>query len=418
MKSKIMFLTAGEIYEGNNLIQSQVINPALTYIKDGYSAEYICVEPALKLFKNKLSEIFKKGKTKTKTAGLPTHFFKSPLQTRKLFSYRYIDVLANSCSKKIIKHLLKKLNLESENKIAFICRSYLAASVALKIKDNTDKQIRDKIKIVFDTRGLLPVEIPITNKKSGIKIYGTLKQWEYNLIDRCDATLVTSKRGLDFLKLETGKNEKISYVPQYGLSIDKDYKYNFEEKWKGRTVAYIGSIGAWHVGGHILKTLDEITNLTGFKAEIVSGSAVHEKLPYPVYSVNHDKIFDVYKKIIAIIVAGNPSNNNYFEKSKLSISWTATKVAEALSAGVPIIVNDQILEHADFVAEHGCGIVYKIADDSGKIDLINCTRADLRKKNFWKNLCANALKAGKIYRQENVYKLQKTIIETLFHKEE
>jgi len=395
-------MTAGEVVEGNRLIESQVIKPSRMFADAKYKVEYIFIEPILKIVKNKILLKGKVGQTKDFQVSDSCNRFYSLLQSRKMLSYIFILFLA----KRVASRIYKCMDLEGE--LVLVCRSYIANSVALQLKE-----FNPMIKVVFDTRGLLSIELPVTNGKSGVKRYGYFKNWEHYLISGSDAVIVVTRRSLEYLKLETGLKDKIFYVPISGINTEDAFKCKFSERWNLRKTAYIGSMGVWHEINIVKQLFDLLVSNAGFNCEIISGSRI-EATGYKTVSYSFSQMRKVYESLLAVTVTGNSRKNDYFESAMSSINLFSTKAAEALSLGVPLIVNSSIIELADFVMNNKCGIIFEFSEKDQSIQLINCAVKDLNNRKFWEQMSMNALRAGKIFRQKNVFLAQKKIVDSLF----
>lgn len=394
--NQIIFMTAGEMTSRNNLFESQVKKPAGFYRKSGYNVSIISVEPFLKVLKNRI-----KGKRIPYESGEVRQIrFKSLLQTRKMYSYLFIDLL----SAKVAKRILRAGVVDRGS--AIICRSYIAASVALHLK----KRMNSELTVVFDTRSILSNEIPLTNGFWGVLVFGFLKKWEYRLMRESDATLVTTGRGAEYFRLDTGISDTIHNVPISGFDVKKSYKPDFKKRWQNREVAFIGSLEFWHAEDAIRNVLGEISSHMGGSPKIITGSP-DRNWGIPQYSVRHSEIMKEYERLVAIIVPGTEQVNDYFRAQKNSINIFSTKAAEALSVGLPVIANESITDLCDFILEHDCGVVYGYHD--GKLEFMNCKASDIGKEKFWLKKTLNAAKAGDVFRQESVVKRQLQIIRNL-----
>ncbi|HNX58161.1 MAG TPA: hypothetical protein PKK43_03620 [Spirochaetota bacterium] len=397
MASKqIIFMTAGEMTARNNLFESQVRKPAGFYRKSGYNVSIISVEPFLKVLRNRM-----KGKRIPYESGEVRQIrFNSLLQTRKMYSYIFIDFLSARVAKRILRAGVV------DRGSAVICRSYIAASVALQLK----KKMNADLTVVFDTRSILSNEIPLTNGVWGVLLFGFLKKWEYRLMREADATLVTTGRGAEYFMLDTGIGDTIHHVPISGFDVKKSYKPDFKKRWQNREVAFIGSLEFWHAEDAIRNVLGEIASDIGGSAKIITGSP-DRKWGIPQYSVRHSEIMKEYEGLVAIIVPGSEQTDDYFRAQKNSINIFSTKAAEAFSVGLPVIANESIKDLCDFIREHDCGVIYGYRE--GKLVFLNCDASDLGKEKFWKEKTSCAAKAGVVFRQESVVKRQLQIIRKL-----
>ena len=95
------------------------------------------------------------------------------------------------------------------------------------------------------------------------------------------------------------------------------------------------------------------------------------------------------------------SSNDTFMKYKESCNFFSTKAAESLSVGVPIIVNENIKELAEYVRTNHCGVVFRELRGGG-VSFSNVELSELLTKQFWSTLTKNACQAGKMFRRDSV----------------
>jgi len=212
------------------------------------------------------------------------------------------------------------------------------------------------------------------------------------------------KEGREVLGLEIPE-VKVHEMPIIGLdinSLDNLDDIEFSSRWNNRVISYVGSYGAWHSLDYILLTLSYFGEvISNCKAMIVSSQKLQRDIDRNIRLVHirHSEIADYYKSLLAVIVPGKKCTN-YFDSSQLSTNLFSTKATEALSCGVPLIVNSDIQGLSNFVLENKCGIVFKIRMD--KITLLNCSIQDLNSYEFWAEITRNALEVGKQFRLESV----------------
>ena len=386
-KVTLIFLTAGEMPANNNIISSQVLKLS-DYFYDKKLFEeikYIGFVPVTTWLKAKLNKRldFSFIEKKPYSTKLYTTFFKIG---------GIIEYLCKNVSiKRDINKITKQFNKNDKETIIFHCRSYYATFIAIKLKDKLQNR---RIKIVFDMRSLLPPEFPLTMGKIGRYFYGDGKKWEFYLLNNSDAALMTTNKAINLLKIEN-PSANIKYIPITGLNnIIINYKEVFEERWNEKRISYIGSISPWHPIDSIERTFDffekYIDNTT---FEIITNSK-KVKTHIIVKNIAHNNIESYYNNLLALIIPGISTINDYFQRLKLSVNFFSTKAAEAISKGVPLIVNEDISELAEFVSNNKCGIVFRFKNG---IELLNCKYDDLNSKSFWEQLSANMFTVSKNY---------------------
>ena len=406
MKKKIYFLTAGDVPSLNGLISSQVIKPAENLMSQGIEVEYIGVISILGWIKRTL--VNKSGPLNHFRANttLVVHYFFSFIHLGWNASFIFRNFLVDRAA----KSLVKSVKLDRSGLNIFFCRSYFATDIALRIKKILENE-GFGIRIIFDMRSILSIEIPYNFPKKGGKLFGYAKNWERELIQKSDVALLTTQRGIDLLNLENGHMPNLQYVPISGLKEVKGINYSFDEKWRNRVITYVGSVGGWHPLDSLLSVLNHFAN-RNFNPEIVTNNPSLRKTGIKSYSVPHSEINKVYDQMLALVVSGNNKDKNFYEAYLESVNLFSTKAAEALSAGVPIIVNEELRELSCFVKEHQCGVIFRY-DSNGSIQLVDCTETNLILESYWRKLCENALSAGKIFRAESVLSAQLKIINSL-----
>jgi hypothetical protein len=384
----LVFLTAGEAPRPNNLIASQVLKLADNINKESIFEEvaYVGLVPV------KLVVVwFLLGKPLNfnflREFGIDNKIGYTFFIIGGFFEFLAKDFTAKSDARKVIK----MLELEKKSSIIFHCRSYYATQVAIVIKERLPAH---NIKILFDMRSLLPPEFFFAMGKWGELLYGRAKEWERWLLIKSDLALMTTRGGIELLKLEN-PSAKINYIPLIGLDYihTAEADQQFEGRWQNKKIAYIGSIGYWHSVDIIRKILLYCKkNIAGAEVELITNRfrPLIDGLPHR--SIPYSDIADYYKNLLALVVPGRKVDS-YFESVQLNINLFSTKAAEAVSAGVPLIVNEDINELAQFVKTHGCGIVFKIKDD--EIVLVNCTQSELNDRNFWLNVTNNTIAVSK-----------------------
>ena len=384
----LVFLTAGEVPMPNNLIASQVLKLADNINKAMVFEEvaYVGLVPLRSMIKRLLL-----GKrlefTFLSKFGINTKIGYTLFAGSGFFEFLVKDIGAKIDANKVIK----MLELEKKSSIIFHCRSYYATQVAIVIKEMLPPQ---DIKILFDMRSLLPPEFFFTMGRWGGLLYARAKEWERWLLINSDLALMTTRGGIELLRLEN-PSAKINYIPVIGLDIIHipEADQLFEGRWKNKKVAYIGSVGSWHSVDMVKKVLLYCKkNVEGAIIEIITNRSLPPIDGIPNRSIPHRDIADYYKNLLALVVPGRKVDS-YFESVQLNINLFSTKAAEAISAGVPLIVNEDINELAQFVKIHECGIVFRIKDD--KIVLVNCTNSELNDGNFWLKITSNTIAVSK-----------------------
>ena len=97
------------------------------------------------------------------------------------------------------------------------------------------------------------------------------------------------------------------------------------------------------------------------------------------------------------------SKSGYLSELKVTMNFFSTKAAESLSLGIPLVVNRDITEVAEFIESNNCGIVFDIIDN--KIVIAKEVEEQLNNKEFWQSLHKNTLIAGQKFKRQEIIKL-------------
>jgi glycosyltransferase involved in cell wall biosynthesis len=386
----LIFLTAGETPSNNSLIYSQVLNLAKDIEKQKLfkKVEYISCIPYLAKLASTLG-VKKINLAFLKDFSFSTHIFYSGVR----FGF-YEFLFRKFLIKQTVNSIIRSNILQGKEKIFFHCRSYYATSIALQIKRALPHQ---EIKILFDMRSLFPPEFYFMMGKKGSLLYGEAKLWETELLLHSDLSVMTTQGGIELLKLEnpTARIEPISIM---GMNQKDNIDINevFDTRWSKQYISYIGSISHWHPQQMIEKVLSFLVS-KNFHCEIISNTKIESVIP--TRTIKHAEIREYYDSLLATIIPGKEISN-YYESLQLSVNLFSTKASEAISMGVPLIVNNDIKELSRFVIRHKCGIVFEIK--GGEVKLINCNEESLQKKEFWLELTKNTFKVSKQFKFSSI----------------
>jgi glycosyltransferase involved in cell wall biosynthesis len=240
--------------------------------------------------------------------------------------------------------------------------------------------------------------------KLGEILYGSAKEWEWQLLRESDLSLLMQKEARELLKIENPQ-VKVSEISIIGL--DTEYSIglddiDFKKRWARKAVSYIGSYGAWHSLHYIVDSLVYFNKaINDSEALFVTTQPIKGKInkKIKVTSIRHSEIMYFYKDLLALIIPGKKCTN-YFDSIQLSANLFSTKAVEALSSGVPLIVNSDIRGLANFVLENKCGILFRMEEHG--IKLLNCNVDDLNSYEFWAQMTRNSLEIGSQFRLQKV----------------
>lgn len=296
-------------------------------------------------------------------------------------------------------------DLSENTPIILHCRNYYSAFVAIRVKGRQSRSI----KVVFDTRGLMPFEVPYISK-IGSLLFGPFHRWEHELIKSSDVVLVQAKKSKEYLELVHGKEPNITFLPISGFPLKRRHKkleHRLKTAWKKKQFLYVGSLGHWNNIEKLFTAFSMIAARFDEEVEFLVAttepiSFPNEKLPFKIKftSVPYDEVHQLYNDSLALIIAGS-AGDDFFSQSNMRLNYFSTKAVEALSLGVPLVVNDDLTELAEFVDSNQCGFKFSHFDkyENSLTDL----SIKIDQKHEWELVSRNADKLGSQFLAENVH---------------
>lgn len=392
---RVTLLTAGEYPAINSLHASQVL-PFGSYLHQiGVNVQWVAFLP----LETRLKDIVSGGNKLSKMNRLITekgvifHTIIFPITLTRIHSYIFRDRLVRRAGRQLARLLLKQAD-NTESHIVH-CRSYFATAIALEAK----KELKD-IRISFDMRSLLPPEIPLMFPWVGNYLYGNLKRWESKLLKLSNFSFLPCQRGIRLLELE-GTPRLPAYIPISGFEEIHDNPM-LSNIVQNAVIGYVGGFGPWHSAALLQKVFDELAlNLTNCSFEVLTSSTANFKETVHVRTVPNHKVKEIIKNMLAIVVPGPEYLSNHFSSIQLSANLFSTKAAEALSLGVPIVVNTEIKELAEYVRTHGCGLIFSMEKD--KIQFEGIRSDQLSRVDLWNSLREAALRCAPKFRRSTIF---------------
>lgn len=398
LKNKnIVFLSFGSYATKKDLIYSQMLKFADELDKQNYfkSVQSIVIMPKLSTYR------------RYKTHKSNIEDFNSSIDSKLTFLYSwllngkmYSFLLKNYYYKFLINKIYKNIE-KLDGEIIFHCRSYYSADFALLLK----KTYPDKnIKVLFDMRSLLPPEFPYTSKVFGKFLYVLGKEWERRLLKESDLSLMVTHNAIKLLHLEDSTHKNIDYIPIIGFSKNlksTNIQNEFNQRWKNKSIGYVGSIGLWHNLQSI--ELVEKTLKEEFKEDhkfIIATGNKNLNTYIDKTSIPNDEMPKFYRDQLAIVIPGVINNIDYFKALQMTSNLFSTKASEALSLGVPLVVNKQINELTNLVLENKCGLVFEYDSKNNKIKFLNASEQELNSEEFWENITKNAFELSEKFSKE------------------
>lgn len=233
--------------------------------------------------------------------------------------------------------------------------------------------------------------------------YLDFKDWERTLLNASDTILMTTTRGVRSLELES-PSVNVHFLPISGFDVGTDFDSSFEQRfesvWRNKEYGYVGTIGGWHDADILEKLIVYLSSCIQGGAPYILASNVSNVGSYRAKKLSNIEVKRKLSQSLFSIVSGCKVNS-YLTELKMSLNFFSTKAAESLSLGIPIVVNSEIKELADFVTQNNCGFVFHLSDD-GQVAISEEVLSRLHSKQFWYTMHENALMAGKKFRRINV----------------
>lgn len=402
-KAQIVLLSVGSYAKTSDLVYSQML-------KLGDFAEasneffvksfvYLPISSCIKRFQYVLSDL-REIKSNTDHE---VHFGLTPIRWAGAFSFLFRNLLTRLTVSHLEKEVFK--DLDENIPVIFNCRNYYSAYVALQLKARNTRPI----KVVFDTRGLMPFEVPYISSLGSL-LYGPFHSWEHELIHKSDIVLVQAQKSKEYLELVHGNRSNIKFLPISGFSKtlrQENFDSRFNKVWNKKQFLYVGSLGHWNDFETLMNSFSLIASAFDEEIEFLIAatepvSFSKKDLPFKINftSVPYDSIHQLYNESLALIIGGS-SGNNFFSQANMHINYFSTKAVEALSLGLPLLVNDDLTELATFVDSNNCGYTFSVVgkNKNEKIDL----RRVSHERQAWALISENAAKIGDQFQKENVH---------------
>lgn len=240
----------------------------------------------------------------------------------------------------------KALNLHKRQVFHLVhCRSYLTALIGERFTD------KFQVPFLFDMRGFWADERldgNIWNIKNPFykKIYQFFKKKEKDFLQKAAYTIsLTHNAKNEILSWKGFEKTPISVIP---CCVDTDLFCQNEKinssKEQALTISYLGSIGTWYLLREMLvfyKTLLQnypkahFLFITGENPQFILQEA--EKLELPLSQI---KICKAERHEVPTLIAQSDISVFFIKDSYSKKGSSATKMAEILAMGVPIITND------------------------------------------------------------------------------
>ena len=355
---KILYLT----YDGltDPLGQSQI----LPYLKGlaGYGYNFTILSFEKKAKFNKGKELIKKL-----TAESSIEWVALPFSERPPLISKFYDA---------IKMKKKAEALHLKNKYDMIhCRSYIAADVGLYLKKKYG------VKFFFDMRGFWADE-----KKDGSwnvsnpfykLVYNYYKKRETLFLKNADQVVILTHAGKNEMMSwgSVEKNTPVAVIPCCA-DINHFTLTSLAQKIHGRNllgidpesllVSYLGSIGTWYMLDEMIDLFARIKiKYASAKFLILTHSSIpmiYERVAAKNLSIEDFIIKEASRNEVPIFIKASDINISFIKPLYSKISSSPTKLAEVLSMGIPVIVNNGVGDVKEIVTEARAGFVLENFD--------------------------------------------------------
>lgn len=244
-------------------------------------------------------------------------------------------------------------------------RSYLSALIALRLKK------KFKTKFIFDMRGFWAderIDGGLWNLKSPLynKIYLYFKKKEKEFLQQADYTIsLTHNAKQEIQSWEGFAQTPIQVIPCcVDLEIFKPSE-NPISKSKSLTISYLGSIGTWYLLKEMLlfyknlleKYPDAIFSfITAENPQPILEEAKNLQLP-----LTQIKIKKANRNEVPLMLAESHFSLFFIKDAYSKKASSATKMAEILAMGIPIITND-IGDHQYLASKYNFGCLLQNLD--------------------------------------------------------
>lgn len=389
----VIFLTAAEVPTLTNVSTSQVMEVLAALNARGINAEWISVLPVQTLSRRERDEDHLQAvERKCQELGLRW--------TRCVFGSRLFDsrmlpmrrLYARIASRLIFAKLRGR---ELQQHIVINARSYYATAVGIELAKTLRQRGHDVV-LGFDMRGLLSLSYPASVDGDKFSAYGTMKAWEAELACGSDVIYNNRSAALDIFEREYGLN--VVHLPVSGFSEDRLDSADFDARWAEKKIAFVGSMtGKFHDTQTLTRQLQHLES-EGFQPVVVTVDELDGDFAYPALRIDFSEMPQFYSGCLAIVLPGRDIPADFFDRLALRIYSAPTKVSEALSSGVPLIVSSSFEEIADFVRRHECGLVYDLETDQIEVP----DGSAIGDPELWRRLSDGARRIGTEFTRERV----------------
>ncbi len=266
--------------------------------------------------------------------------------------------------------LARKLAKRESIKIIH-ARSYIAGMIALAVKRKTGA------KFLFDMRGFWPDErVEGGSWKKNGALYRTFKRIEQKLLAGADGVVSLTHRGADIVRRDLlpkvrGDMPPIAVIPTCAdLELFRPVQGRPPSGDGGVKLVYLGSLGSWYMLEPMLSFFAALRQmapgstlrlLTGSDPRMVDEAARATGLDKNTFSaISTGKI---PHEQVPLELSGADCSIFFIRPSFSKQASCATKFAESIACGVPVVINSGVGDHDSHVHGRGIGIVLDKLDE-------------------------------------------------------
>ena len=367
---RVLYLTWGETPRSYGVFGSQVIGQFTENAKFMSDAQFYFASavPIVHsgLVREKWSYLNEIKNVRNHLGSIP--FFWLPIyapqnmMNSNTFSFKWMHIGAH-------QHLVQLVKRIQPNVIH--CRSYHASWAALCVKNKYNLNY----KIIFDARGLWPEEVTLKNGYSfNGKGYNFLKKIESDLLQQCDLTIAVSDPMQAHYESLGVKQVNTIYLSADVTQLAYEHVATNSNNQRLQ-FCYVGALSdnTWHhpttlknLFIHIRERIPDaqLTIVTTSNYEALKQIFVEFSKDVSFTSVKtSSELKVVLKKMDFGLLSYRKITNKYEEF--LGMSMLATKTAEYLVAGLPMIINKFCGGAASIVEKNNMGLTYDPATYEG-----------------------------------------------------
>ncbi len=379
---RVLYLTWGELVAGGGVYENQVVSQieAIRRLRNDIAIEVLAGIPALN--RNYLQGLvcgkrsYQVMKDRFQKSAVDLHTRNIPAPPRWFHSKWYQMPLFNVGHKLYIRDLLLKKEIQIVH-----CRSYHAARMAVMVR----KRYALDVKIIFDTRGLLPEEgVYLGRIGEKERSYRVWKHEERRCLDDVDAIVNVSGTFTDHIASLTANPRICTISTSTDLEgfrkIEKqrdEVRRELEVQSDDRVLVYCGGLGerGWHRLEYVARIYKLFRDVFGKTRLLIITGSDHEVIRSNLHAtVGPDEL-----RIVC--ASGSGAVSRYLSASDYAmlplkavetsaesiIGYTmiASKTGEYLAAGLPIIVNEAVGAAAQMVTTENVGCAYALGKERG-----------------------------------------------------